>query len=55
MLVGRFLMVGAPVIGLILVIADVPRGVQVAGLVLIATCLVIGIALFVRTLRTGGD
>lgn len=49
--IGRLLMFGAPVVGLILVIADVPRGVQVAGLVLIAVCLVIGIALFVRALR----
>ena len=51
LLIGRFLLMGAPLIGLILVIADVPRGVQVAGLVLIAVCLLVGVALFVRTIR----
>lgn len=51
LVIGRFLLLGAPLIGLLLVIADVPRGVQVAGLVLIVVCLAIGIGLFVRTVR----
>ncbi|MGO1973482.1 MAG: hypothetical protein ACTH2Q_11055 [Propionibacteriaceae bacterium] len=56
LLIGRFLLMGAPLIGLILVIADVPRGVQVAGLVLIVVCLAVGITLFVRTVRSAkGD
>lgn len=51
LLIGRFLLMGAPLVGLILVIADVPRGVQIAGLVLIVGCLIVGVTLFVRALR----